>query len=64
MRTYGKTSLRGAGATAFLALIGLTAALLPIAAHTLIAPGQPPGDLLYLAAAIVAGGAVGFVLRR
>jgi predicted PurR-regulated permease PerM len=64
MRTFGKTPLRGAGATGFLAMIGLAAALVPLAIHSLFTGQEPPGMLLYFAASMIAGGVVGRVLRR
>jgi hypothetical protein len=64
MRTFGKTSMRGAGATVFLALLGLAAALVPLALYSVASGGEQPGMLFYFAASMIAGGVVGRALRR
>lgn len=64
MRTFGKTAIRSSGVTVFLVFLGLTAALIPIALFSVINNGEQPGDLVYLAAAVIAGGVVGRALRR
>lgn len=64
LRTYGRQSLRTAGATVFLALAGLTAGLIPLALFSVMHQERPPSDLLYLASAIIAGGVVGWLTRR
>jgi hypothetical protein len=64
MRTYGQTAMRGIGAHTFLGLIGTTAALLPLALHSLVSGGQPAHWTLFLGAAVLGGAAVGWVLRR
>jgi hypothetical protein len=64
LRTYGRTSLRSLGATTFLAFAGLAAALIPLALHAVFVPDQPPGDLLYFSAAVIAGAVVGLLVRR
>jgi hypothetical protein len=64
LRTYGRQSLRHAGVTGFLALAGLTAALIPIALFAVTSQHKPPSDLLYIAAAILGGMTVGWLTRR
>jgi hypothetical protein len=64
MRTYGKTSLRTAGATSVLAMIGLVAALIPLALHARLTDGADAHWSLYLLASVAAGGAIGWVLKR
>lgn len=64
LRTYGRQSARSAGATIVLALAGLTTGLIPLALLAVFAPDQPPGDLAFIACAILAGGTVGWLTRR
>jgi hypothetical protein len=64
MRTYGHTTLRHAGATSVLALIGLVAGLIPLAVWSTLSHAEPAPDALWFAAAMAAGAAVGWVLKR
>jgi hypothetical protein len=64
MRRSGRNPLTTAGTTGFLAMLGLAAALVPLALHAATSNGAPASDWLYLAAAIIAGGVVGRALRR
>lgn len=64
MRTYGNAPLKSLGVTSLLAMIGLVAAMLPLAVHATLSDGAPAHWSLYLAASLAAGAAVGWVLKR
>jgi hypothetical protein len=64
LRTYGRQAMRGFGATVFLGLFGATAALIPVALIVLVKGPEPAHWTLYLGAAIVGGGAIGWLLKR
>jgi hypothetical protein len=64
VRTFGNRHLRTAGATAFLGLLGTSAALLPIAIFAVFNQGEPAHWTLYAGASVVGGAVIGWVLRR
>ena len=63
MRTQGHQIMRRLGATVFLGLFGTMAALMPVALVSLTTNGTPAHWTLYVAAAFIGGGAIGWILR-
>ena len=55
--------IRNIGAIWFLALIGLSAALFPLAILSFFGP-IPDNNMIWVASAVLGGSVIGFVLRR
>lgn len=60
----GQKIVRHAGAIGFLSMVGLTAAMIPLAIYSLFVEAAPQDPLIYLGASIAAGAVVGWVLRK
>ncbi len=56
--------IRHLGALGFLSMLGLTAAMIPIALFAIVSGKVPQNDLVYLIAAIFAGAIIGWVTKR
>ncbi len=60
-----KTNIvRHAGAVGLLSMIGLTAAMIPLALYSVFIERAPQDPLIYLAASVAAGAVVGWVLKK
>ncbi len=56
--------VRHAGAVGFLSMIGLTAAMIPLALYSLFADKTPTDPLIFIGASVIAGAVVGWVLKK
>ena len=56
--------VRHAGAIGFLSMLGLTAAMIPLALYSLFADKTPNDPLIFIGASIAAGAVVGWVLKK
>ncbi len=56
--------IRHLGALGFLSMLGLVAAMIPIALFAIVSGKVPQNDLVYLIAAIFAGAIIGWVTKR
>lgn len=56
--------IRHLGALGFLSMLGLVAAMIPIALFAIVSGKVPQNDLVYFIAAIFAGAIIGWVTKR
>ena len=57
-------ALRHIGAIGVLAFLGLAAALIPIALYSIVFGSSPTNPVLYIVAATIGGGVIGWVTKR
>lgn len=64
LHTDFERNLRHIGSIVFLAMLGLVAALIPLAIYSVFVDNAPTDPLLYFGASLAGGAVVGWVLRK